>query len=109
MALSPSVSEVIDTSFSLDRRRRQLPLAISQLTDFACIGTSEKLRATKMMWGLEALRCEGRLTELRWFSLEKRRRWGHLSAACQYLKGALRKMGTDSLAGAVVSGQGVTV
>jgi len=52
-------------------------------------------RTTKMIKGLEHLSYEERLRELRLFSLEKRRHWGHLIVAVWYLMGLLRRMRTN--------------
>ena len=49
------------------------------------------------------------MRELGLFSPEKKRLWGDLIAAFQYLKGAYKKMERDLLPGSVVTGQGATV
>ncbi|GAB0177878.1 mitochondrial enolase superfamily member 1 [Grus japonensis] len=64
-------------------------------------------RPTKLIRGMEPLSCEDRLRELGFFSLEKRRLWGDLIAAFQYLKGPTGKLERDCLSGSAVTGQGV--
>ena len=46
-----------------------------------------------MIQGMEHLSCEDRLRERGLFSLEKRRLWGDLRVAFQYLKWSYRKEG----------------
>ena len=58
-----------------------------------------------MIPGVEHLPCEDRLGELGLCSLEKRRLWGDLKVAFQYLQEDSKKEGTDSLAGSVAIGQ----
>ena len=57
-------------------------------------------RAAKINRGQVQLPYEVRLRKLELFGLEKRRLWGNLIAASQYLKGAYRKIGEGLLTGA---------
>ena len=56
-------------------------------------------RAIQIIQGMEHLSYMDRLRELGLFILEKRRLWGELRAAFQYVRGSIRKKGTTSLAG----------
>jgi len=63
-------------------------------------------RANKIFEGLEHLSYAEGLRELKWFGLEKRRPWGDLIAAFQYLKGAYKQEGgTDFLYSLIAIGQ----
>ena len=48
-------------------------------------------RAMKMIRGLEHLSCEDRMRVMDFIGLEKRRLWGVLTAAFQYLKGTCKQ------------------
>lgn len=58
-------------------------------------------RATKPTKVLEHLSYEERLRQFGLFSLEKKRYWGYLITAFQYLKGATKRVGAH-----VVTGKG---
>ena len=59
------------------------------------VGVLERVQRepAKMIKGLELFSCEERLRELSLFVSEKRRLWGGLTVAFQYLKGAYRQKG----------------
>ena len=59
-----------------------------------------------MIKGLEHFSCYDKLRDLVSFHPEKRRLWGDLSVAFQYLKGAYKGRETNNLWGLIVIGKG---